>query len=62
MVNVVILQGDRDPFGSKSDVAAYELSEAVQIHWLPDGEHSFTPRKASAGRSGRIGRRAWRRW
>jgi predicted alpha/beta-hydrolase family hydrolase len=47
MVNVVILQGDRDPFGSKSDVAAYGLSEAVQDRWLPDGDHGFKPREAS---------------
>jgi len=33
----LIVQGDRDPFGSKSDVGAYGLSEAVQVHWLPDG-------------------------
>ena len=43
----LIVQGERDPFGSKSDVAAYELPKAIQIHWLPDGDHGFKPRKAS---------------
>ena len=28
----------------------YELSTKIQVHWLPDGDHSFRPRKAS-GRS-----------
>jgi len=46
----LIVQGERDPFGTRSDAAAYELSEAVQIHWLPDGDHNFEPRKA-AGRT-----------
>jgi predicted alpha/beta-hydrolase family hydrolase len=41
------VQDERDPFGSKSGMAAYDLSEALQIHWLPDGDHGFKPRKAS---------------
>ena len=43
----LIVQGVRDAFGNKCEVAAYELSSAIQVHWLPDGNHSFTPRKAS---------------
>jgi hypothetical protein len=43
----LILQGTRDPFGSQSDVAAYQLSPTVRIIWLEDGDHSFKPRKAS---------------
>jgi len=43
----LILQGDRDPFGNREEVAAYKLSRAVQVHWLKDGDHSFKPRKAS---------------
>ena len=43
----LIVQGERDAFGNKDDVAAYKLSKAIHVHWLPDGDHSFKPRKAS---------------
>lgn len=43
----LIVQGERDPFGNKDEVADYDLSKAIQIRWLPDGDHSFKPRRAS---------------
>ncbi len=43
----LILQGERDALGTKDDVAGYTLSENIQFEWLPDGEHSFKPRKKS---------------
>ncbi|HET6198366.1 MAG TPA: alpha/beta family hydrolase [Acetobacteraceae bacterium] len=43
----LILQGERDPFGTRAEVGGYRLSPAVRIHWLPDGDHSLEPRKAS---------------
>lgn len=43
----LICQGERDPFGSREEVAGYTLSPAIRLYWLPDGEHSFKPRKAS---------------
>lgn len=43
----LILQGTRDPFGTKEEVSGYDLSRKVKIHFLEDGEHSFKPRKAS---------------
>lgn len=43
----LILQGTRDPFGTPEDVARYDLSPAIEIHWLEDGDHSFKPRKKS---------------
>lgn len=46
----LILQGERDPFGTRAEVAAYALSPAIALHWLPDGDHDLAPRKAS-GRS-----------
>lgn len=48
----LILQGERDPFGARAEVATYDLSPAIQVHWLADGDHSFKPRKSS-GRSER---------
>jgi predicted alpha/beta-hydrolase family hydrolase len=43
----LILQGERDTFGNREDVAGYELSSAIRIEWLADGDHSFKPRKSS---------------
>lgn len=43
----LIVQGERDAFGSKAEVAGYELSSAIKLLWLTDGDHSFKPRKAS---------------
>ena len=43
----LIVQGTRDPFGNRDEVAGYGLSNAIRIHWLEDGDHDFKPRKAS---------------
>jgi len=43
----LILQGTRDPLGSRDEVLRYPLAAAIRLHWLEDGEHSFKPRKAS---------------
>lgn len=54
----LVVRGERKPFSGRSDVAAYKLSKAIQLHWLADGDHRFQPRKASAGRSRRRQARA----
>ena len=46
----LIVQGTRDPFGSREDVAGYALSKSIRIAWIEDGDHSFKPR-ASSGRT-----------
>ncbi len=51
----LIVQGERDPFGTREEVAAYRLSPAVRIAWCPDGDHSLAPRK----RSGRTAEENW---
>ena len=43
----LICQGERDTFGTKDEVPGYSLSDAIQVTWLPDGDHGFKPRKAS---------------
>lgn len=43
----LIVQGTRDPFGTREEVAGYELSPAIHVVWLEDGDHSFKPRKSS---------------
>lgn len=46
-VPTLIVQGERDPFGTRAEVESYDLSPSVSLHWLPDGDHSFKPRKSS---------------
>ncbi|HKA35429.1 MAG TPA: alpha/beta family hydrolase [Thermoanaerobaculia bacterium] len=46
----LIVQGTRDQFGTREDVAGYPLSKAIRIAWIEDGDHSFKPR-ASSGRT-----------
>jgi len=43
----LIVQGTRDPFGTAPEVAGYELSPAIRVHWIEDGNHDLKPRKAS---------------
>ncbi len=43
----LICQGERDPFGSREEVARYDLSPSIEIVWIADGEHSFKPRRVS---------------
>ncbi|SFG11793.1 alpha/beta family hydrolase [Neptunomonas qingdaonensis] len=44
---VYVFQGERDPMGCKDEVAQYSLPPAVQIRWLPDGNHDLKPLKVS---------------
>ena len=43
----LILQGERDPMGNRDEVAGYDLSPAITVHWIGDGDHGFRPRKRS---------------
>ena len=43
----LIIQGERDPFGTSQEVAEYGLAKTISIEWLPDGDHSLRPRRAS---------------
>lgn len=43
----LIVQGERDPFGTREEVSGYRLSKPIRIEWLTDGDHSFKPRKSS---------------
>ena len=43
----LILQGERDPMGNRAMVEALGLRPPLQLAWLPDGNHDFTPRKAA---------------
>lgn len=43
----LIVQGERDPFGSKAEVAGYPLAPAISLTWIGDGDHDLGPRGAS---------------
>lgn len=43
----LILQGERDTFGTREQVESYSLSPAIELAWLPDGDHSLKPRVRS---------------
>ncbi len=43
----LIVQGERDALGNRTEVEAMTLSPRIGLHWLPDGDHSFAPRKSS---------------
>jgi predicted alpha/beta-hydrolase family hydrolase len=45
----LIVQGTRDPFGTREEVATYALSKAIEIAWLEDGDHELKPRKTVSG-------------
>lgn len=43
----LVLQGERDPFGTRADVGGYLLSPKIEVVFLEDGDHSLKPRKSS---------------
>jgi predicted alpha/beta-hydrolase family hydrolase len=43
----LIVQGSRDTFGSAAEIETYELSKAIRVLSLEDGDHSLIPRRAS---------------
>ena len=44
-VPTLIVQGTRDPFGTRQDVEGYTLSPAIHVVWIDDGDHDLKPRK-----------------
>lgn len=44
---VLILQGDRDPFGTKPEIDDISLPSHVSLTYLEDGNHDFGPRGKS---------------
>ena len=44
----LVVQGERDPFGSRAEIGALTLSKHIAFCWISDGDHDFGPR----GRSG----------
>lgn len=45
----LIVQGTRDEFGTREEVAGYQLSGRIELFWLEDGDHDLKPRKSVSG-------------
>lgn len=45
----LIVQGTRDPFGTKEEISTYSLSPTIEILWLEDGDHDLRPRRSISG-------------
>ena len=43
----LIVQGERDPFGSRAEVESYRLSPSIRLVWAGDGDHDLGPRGGS---------------
>lgn len=43
----LVVQGSRDPFGSRDEIEGYALPDSVAVHLLEDGDHDWKPRRAS---------------
>ncbi len=46
-IDTLIVQGERDTFGTQSEVSEFSFSDRVQLEFLTDGDHSFKPRVRS---------------
>jgi hypothetical protein len=42
----LIMQGERDALGNRQTVEKYELSNVIDIHWVPTGNHDLKPLKS----------------
>ena len=51
----LICQGTRDTLGTIDEVSGYDLSPAIKVHWVEDGDHGLKPRK----KSGRTEQQNW---
>lgn len=43
----LIVQGERDPFGTRAEIEALTLSQAIEFAWIGDGDHDLGPRGGS---------------
>lgn len=55
----LICQGERDSMGTASLLQSLALPAGMQLHILPDGDHSFKPRKASGRTEAQNRAEAW---
>lgn len=41
---LLIVQGERDPFGTRGEVEGWQFGPGIRIHWASDGDHDLGPR------------------
>ena len=46
-IPLLIVQGERDPLGSRADVESYELAGPLTFCWLTSGDHDLKPLRRS---------------
>lgn len=44
---VLIVQGERDSFGTRDEVAGWQIPSQISFHWAPHGNHDLAPPKRS---------------
>ena len=44
----LIVQGERDPFGTRAEVASYRLSKSIRVSWIENAGHDLTAPKGQA--------------
>jgi predicted alpha/beta-hydrolase family hydrolase len=47
LLPTLIVQGERDEFGSRAEVETLDVGPAARFVWIEDGSHDFGPRGAS---------------
>jgi predicted alpha/beta-hydrolase family hydrolase len=47
--DTVIFQGTRDSMGNYEEIQGYRLSQAIDVRFIEDGDHSLKPRKKTTG-------------
>jgi predicted alpha/beta-hydrolase family hydrolase len=47
----LIVQGTRDLFGTREEIATYALSKSIEVLWVEDGDHDLKSRKSVTGLS-----------
>jgi len=43
----LIVQGTRDPFGTREDVAGYDLAPGIRFEWLEGSGHDLSPSRSA---------------
>ncbi len=44
---LLIVQGERDPFGTKVEVPGFNIDPDIAFAWMVDGDHDLKPRRAT---------------
>ncbi len=47
LLPILVLQGERDEFGSRAEVESLDVGARARFEWIVDGSHDFGPRGAS---------------